>query len=57
MRLEPLNPETGVELYLADRETDVSKATLYSHSSRLGHFIRWCGEEELNNCAVTKMHR
>ncbi|MDR5671688.1 hypothetical protein RH858_00780 [Halalkaliarchaeum sp. AArc-GB] len=57
MRLEPLNPETGVELYLADRETEVSKATLYSHSSRLGHFIRWCGEEELNNCAVTKMHR
>jgi len=49
MSLEPLDPETGVELYLADRETEVAKATLYSHSSRLGHFTRWCNEEELNN--------
>lgn len=49
MSLEPLDPETGVELYLADRETEVAKATLYSHSSRLGHLIRWCDEEELDN--------
>lgn len=49
MSLEPLDPETGVELYLADRETEVAKATLYSHSSRLGHFVRWCDEEGLDN--------
>lgn len=49
MSLEPLDPETGVELYLADRETEVAKATLYSHSSRLGHFRRWCEEEEIDN--------
>ena len=47
--LEPIDPNTTVELYLADRETEVSNATLYSHSSRLGHFTRWCGEEELDN--------
>ena len=39
MSLEPIDPETAVELYLADREAEVSKATLYSHSSRLGHFV------------------
>ena len=49
MSLEPLDPKNGVELYLADRETEVGKATLYSHSSRLGHFTRWCGEEDVDN--------
>lgn len=49
MSLEPIDPETALELYLADRETEVSKATLYSHNSRLGHFVRWCGEEEIEN--------
>ncbi len=49
MSLEPLDPKNGVKLYLADRETEVGKATLYSHSSRLGHFTRWCGEEDVDN--------
>jgi len=49
MSLEPIDPETAVELYLADREAEVAKATLYSHSSRLGHFVRWCGEEDIDN--------
>ena len=49
MQLEPIDPETAVELYLADREAEVAKATLYSHSSRLGHFVRWCGEEGISN--------
>jgi len=52
MSLEPIDPETAVELYLADREAEVAKATLYSHSSRLGHFVRWCGEEEIDNLNV-----
>lgn len=49
MNLEPIDPETAVELYLADREAEVAKATLYSHSSRLGHFVRWCDEEDIDN--------
>ena len=49
MDLEPIDSETAVELYLADREAEVAKATLYSHSSRLGHFTRWCGEEDVDN--------
>jgi site-specific recombinase XerD len=49
MSLELIDPETAVELYLADREAEVAKATLYSHSSRLGHFVRWCDEEDIDN--------
>jgi len=39
MSLDPIDPDTAVELYLADRESEVSQATLYSHSSRLGQFV------------------
>ena len=50
MNLEPIEPEHALELYLADRENNVSQATIYSHRSRLGHFIRWCnGEASINN--------
>ena len=42
MNLEPNDPETALELYLADRENNVTDATIYSHRSRLGHFVRWC---------------
>jgi site-specific recombinase XerD len=49
MSLEPIDPETALELYLADRENNVTEATIYSHRSRLGHFVRWCDEQELTN--------
>ena len=49
MNLEPIDPETALELYLTDRENEVTQATLYSHRSRLGHFIRWCDEQEITN--------
>jgi hypothetical protein len=44
MALEPIKPKDAVELYLEDRKSELAKATQYAHSSRLGHFIRWCGE-------------
>lgn len=47
--LEPIRPEKARELYLADREAELSQATLYSHRSRIGHFVRWCHEQELTN--------
>mgnify|MGYP000232113823 CR=1 FL=1 len=47
MSLEPIEPETALELYLADRENNVTEATIYSHRSRLGHFVRWCDEQEI----------
>lgn len=44
---KPLSPREARGLYLDDRETDVSNATLRSHKSRLGHFIDWCREEDI----------
>ncbi|MFP8957675.1 tyrosine-type recombinase/integrase [Natrialbaceae archaeon A-CW3] len=49
MSLEPITPEQALELYIADRETELAQATLYSHKSRLGHFIRWCDENDITN--------
>ena len=49
MALEPIEPETAVELYLEDRESELSKRSQYGHKSRLGHFTRWCNEQEITN--------
>lgn len=50
MSLEPIEPEHALELYIADRENNVSQATIYSHRSRLGHFISWCnGKADIRN--------
>ncbi|WP_336326522.1 tyrosine-type recombinase/integrase [Halovenus sp. HT40] len=59
MSLEPINPDTALELYLADRENNVTEATIYSHRSRLGHFVRWCDEQgisNLNNLTGRQLH-
>lgn len=45
MSLEPIDPETVLDLYLVDRETEVAQATLYSHSPRLRHFFRWWDQD------------
>ena len=50
MDLEPIEPQTAVELYLADRETELRYASLRSHKSRLGHFVRWCDKRDIDNC-------
>lgn len=49
MELEPINPETALELYLAEKEATLAQATLRSHRSRLGHFVRWCDERDITN--------
>lgn len=49
MALEPIEPTNAVELYLADRETELTRSTIKSHKYRLGHFIRWCKNEEITN--------
>jgi site-specific recombinase XerD len=49
MSLEPIEPDRALELYIADRENSVSQATIYSHRSRLGHFVRWCDDEGITN--------
>jgi integrase len=49
MTLEPIEPENALELYLADRENNVTVSTIRSHRSRLGHLIRWCDDEDITN--------
>ena len=46
MNLEPTEPEHALELYLTDRENEVTEATIRAHRIRLGHLIRWCDEEK-----------
>ncbi|MDL5362068.1 site-specific integrase [Halalkalicoccus sp. NIPERK01] len=59
MNLEPIDPETALELYLAEKETEAAKATIDSHRSRLGFFLRWCDErgiENLNELTGRRLH-
>lgn len=47
--LEPINSENALDLYLTDRENELTEATLCSHRSRLSHFVRWCDEQNIDN--------
>lgn len=49
MSLEPIDPDTALEMYLADKANDLTEASLRAHEHRLSHFIRWCDENELDN--------
>ncbi|WP_252697885.1 tyrosine-type recombinase/integrase [Natronosalvus vescus] len=49
MNLEPIDPETALEMYLDSREREVTEATLNSHRSRLQYFTAWCYDNEIEN--------
>lgn len=49
MELEPIDPQTAVELYLADRGAELADVTLTSHRSRLKFFVEWCEERDIDN--------
>ena len=49
VELEPIDPETALELYIAEKETSVADATVVSHKSRLIFLLRWCEEREIEN--------
>ena len=58
--LEPLSPTEALDWYLDEKETEAAASTLYSHKSRLGHFLRWCdkrGIDNLNDLTGRDMHR
>lgn len=59
-KLEPIAPDEALELYIDHRRREVSEATLRSHKSRLGHFVRWCTEEKsignLNDLTGRTLH-
>lgn len=50
--LDPIEPETAVELYLSDREDELAEATVHAHRSRLGHLVRWCEEQNLSKLNI-----
>jgi site-specific recombinase XerD len=59
MSLEPIDPETALELYLQDKQNELAEATLTSKKYRLRHFVRWCQErgiENLNTLTGRKLH-
>ncbi|MFB1063069.1 tyrosine-type recombinase/integrase [Natrinema sp. H-ect4] len=49
MSLEPIEPDTALELYLADKGNELAEASLEAHEYRLGHFVRWCDQQDIEN--------
>lgn len=47
--LEPIAPEKALELYLEDKKRECRRSTVDSHRSRLGFFVDWCEEREIDN--------
>ena len=48
--LEPMTPTDAKEMYLSQRESEVSQSTIQAHHYRLKHFVRWCDEvAEIDN--------
>lgn len=58
--LEPIDPETALEMYLQSRQHEVSPATIRSHQSRLKLLTNWCYDNDitnLNNLTGRDLHR
>jgi site-specific recombinase XerD len=49
MNLEPITPEKALEMYLTDRESEVTASTIRSHRARLKPFLQWCDEKGIEN--------
>jgi len=47
--LEPIDPETAVDLYLEHRRGEASERTLKGHKYRLEHFVEFCEKEDITN--------
>lgn len=43
-----LDPETAVERFIATREVDSTERTIRSYRSRLGRFVEWCQDEDID---------
>lgn len=58
--LEPITPDDALNLYLKDREGELSKQTHRTHNSRLSFFLEWCDEDgldDLNNLSGRDVRR
>lgn len=58
--LQPLPPAEGVEMYITNREGEVSEKTLQNHRYRLDTFLAFCEERgitNLNDLTGRELHR
>jgi integrase len=46
--LEPTAPERALELYLDDKARDCQEATVDAHRSRIGFFVEWCDDQDID---------
>jgi len=49
MELEAITPPEAVQMYLADRETELRDSSMQTHRSALRFFEQWCNDEEIEN--------
>ncbi|ERH11071.1 MAG: hypothetical protein J07HX64_02850 [halophilic archaeon J07HX64] len=47
--LDPIDPETAVQMYLDSRRRELTDATIQAHQYRLKQFVRWYDDDGLNN--------
>lgn len=47
--LDPITPKRAFDLYIKTKKSEVAKSTLKAHQYRLGHFLRWCDEKDIDN--------
>ena len=58
--LEPIHTVEAKKMYLRERSTDASDATIQAHHYRLDHFVRWCeieGIDNMNDLSGRDLHR
>jgi site-specific recombinase XerD len=53
-QLKSIAPSEAKELYLDSRRSEVSESTLRAHHYRLGHFVRFCEQEGIED--MTDLH-
>jgi site-specific recombinase XerD len=57
--LEPIKPEKAKEMFVAQRDDEVSEKTLQAYHYRLKPFVEWCEQEKftnLNDLSARSLH-
>lgn len=47
--LEPLDPETAIELFLDDKAVSCTEETVRNHRYGMNHFLEWCDRDQIEN--------
>lgn len=49
MTLEPIDPDTAVDMYLTDKQNELAAASIKAYKSRISHLVRWCEKQDIEN--------